>query len=61
MGGHLVDHSTTKETLATPRACLTPDQVEAIARQQTGRHQPDLMRLQQGTGDLKRPNSAIER
>lgn len=48
-----------QDTHATPRACLTPDQVEAIARQQTGRHQPDLMRLQQGTGELKRPNGAV--
>lgn len=56
-----MDHSITKEIPTTPRACLTPDQVEAIARQQTGRHQPDLMRLQQGTGELKRPTGPLDR
>lgn len=56
-----MDRSPVQDFPAAPRACLTPDQIEAIARQQTGRHQPDLMRLQQGTGELKRPNGAIER
>lgn len=52
-----MDRSTVQDN-PSPRACLTPDQVEAIARQQPGRHHPDLMRLQQGTGELKRPNGA---
>lgn len=38
-----------------PRANLTPDQVEAIARQLPGRYTPDLMRLQQPHGEEEHP------
>lgn len=51
-----MDRTSRTESGALVRPCLTPDQIEAIARQLPGRQERDLMRLQQNAPDTERPN-----